>query len=272
MRPIDITLGSDRPARAAAGPFRVSTGRFRPGLRIESHVHEWACVSVILDGRFEQRFPGQTVDCLPGAVLAKPPFERHADRWFEAWTRHLMIEIDPARHHELGDSQVVAEEVKWLNEVDLHPITLAITRELVRQDSVTPLAVEGLVLQLLAAIRRADERSVRGDWPGWLDTARDYIHDNFRRGLRLGDVAEAAGVHPDTLSRMFPAAFSTNFGTYVRKLRVEAAAELLRTTERPISSIALGVGFADQSHLTRVFKSEMGLPPGAYRAATRSDS
>lgn len=269
MQPIDVTMGSNGPSRAMGGPFRVSTASFRPELRIESHFHDWACVSVILEGRFEQRFPGRVLDCPRGAILAKAPKERHTDRWFGAWTRHLMIEIDPARHSELGESRIVAEEIHWFQGMAVAPITYALVRELDTLDSVTPLAIEGLVFQLLANIRRAADRPVGGDWPAWVGVARDYLHANFRTRVKLGDVAAAAGVHPDSVSRLFPKAFSCSVGAYVRRLRVEAAAELLTSSELPISIVALRVGFADQSHLTRVFKAQMGMPPGAYRSAVR---
>ncbi|MBV8472677.1 MAG: helix-turn-helix transcriptional regulator, partial [Hyphomicrobiales bacterium] len=40
---------------------------------------------------------------------------------------------------------------------------------------------------------------------------------------------------------------------------------LLLTTETPISEIALACGLTDQSHLTRIFKRSVGMPPAAWR-------
>jgi transcriptional regulator GlxA family with amidase domain len=54
-------------------------------------------------------------------------------------------------------------------------------------------------------------------------------------------------------------------GGYIRKPRVRWVADQLSGTEEPISRIAFRAGFADQAHLTRVFKAETGATPGRYR-------
>jgi AraC family transcriptional regulator len=47
--------------------------------------------------------------------------------------------------------------------------------------------------------------------------------------------------------------------------RVKRAKELLHGTRMPIGEIAVACGFADQSHLTRVFSKVFGISPGAWR-------
>lgn len=265
-----VTRGAEARGSVDAGPFRVSIATFEPGLSLPSHFHEWACVSVLLEGRFEQRFPGRSCDCPPGVVLAKPPGERHVDRWFDAWSRHLIIEIDPERHAELGASRPVAEQVLHIGEVGAETIAWAAWRELADADSVTPIAVEGLVLQLLARIqRRTLVDPERAAAPAWLDSVRDYLHANYRSAVAMADLSAVAGVHPDHVSRVFASIFDVTIGDYVRKLRVEAAAAWLATSEHSISAIAHRTGFSDQSHLTRVFKRTMGVTPGRYRADQR---
>jgi AraC family transcriptional regulator len=51
--------------------------------------------------------------------------------------------------------------------------------------------------------------------------------------------------------------------------RVKRAKDLLRGTKRPIADIAVACGFADQSHLTRVFSKAFGISPGAWRRQWR---
>jgi len=52
---------------------------------------------------------------------------------------------------------------------------------------------------------------------------------------------------------------------YRRRVRVREAADLLASTDAPLTHVALAAGFADPSHLCRVFKAETGLTPHAYR-------
>ena len=267
----DVTTGGDRLHAVNAGPFRVSMVTFAPGYSIGSHYHEWGCVSTLLEGRFEQRFPGKIVDCPPGTVLAKPPAERHVDRWFDGWSRHLIIEIDPTRHEELGPTRSVAEEVLHVDQVGAEALAWSALHEMREADSVSALAVEGIALQLLARVhRRVDQ--VESPRPAWLDTVTDFLNDNFAESTSLSELAQIAGVHRDHLARVFSKTHGTSIGEYVRRRRVAAAAGLLAGSAERISTIALRTGFSDQSHLTRVFKRITGVTPGLYRRSVRGES
>ena len=59
--------------------------------------------------------------------------------------------------------------------------------------------------------------------------------------------------------------FGLPLAAHVRALRVEAARRLLRGSTLTLSDVATAAGFADQSHLTRVFKRATGLTPAGYR-------
>jgi AraC family transcriptional regulator len=48
--------------------------------------------------------------------------------------------------------------------------------------------------------------------------------------------------------------------------RLERAKTLLRRTREPLAAIAQEAGFADQSHLTQMFRREIGVTPGRFRA------
>jgi AraC family transcriptional regulator len=49
--------------------------------------------------------------------------------------------------------------------------------------------------------------------------------------------------------------------------RLERAKTVMRATNEPIALIAQEAGFADQGHLTSIFRRAMGLTPGRFRAA-----
>jgi AraC family transcriptional regulator len=57
---------------------------------------------------------------------------------------------------------------------------------------------------------------------------------------------------------------------YLRRLRLEWAAERLRKPDDPLAEIASAAGFADQSHFTRRFKRLFGVTPAVFRAASRT--
>jgi AraC family transcriptional regulator len=83
--------------------------------------------------------------------------------------------------------------------------------------------------------------------------------------VRLDELARLAGVHPAHLNRVFRRQHGCAVGEYVRRLRIDLAARELAGSQRPIADIAAAMGFADQSHFSRVFARVMGMTPGRYR-------
>lgn len=84
--------------------------------------------------------------------------------------------------------------------------------------------------------------------------------------LSLGAISEATGRDPAHICRTFRASFGVSITEFTKMLRVRRACVLLRTTSRPIASIAFDTGFCDQAHLTRAFRAVLGATPAAYRA------
>jgi AraC family transcriptional regulator len=140
-----------------------------------------------------------------------------------------------------------------------------------RMDAASPLAIEGLLLELVAAASRLREQNGgSGRRPRWLEDARDLIHLELAARPSLGGLAQSVGVHPVTLARAFRLAFGCTVGEYVRSLRIERAAHQLAQTDLPLAEIALGAGFADQSHFSNLFRRHMGLSPFKFRRVVRS--
>jgi len=100
-----------------------------------------------------------------------------------------------------------------------------------------------------------------------LERVRDYIEIHLEDRLTLADLAEVACLSPYHFSRSFKQAVGVGPQRYVMRLRLERAKMLMRRTKRPLAAIAQETGFADQSHLTSIFRRETGLTPGQYRAA-----
>jgi AraC family transcriptional regulator len=73
----------------------------------------------------------------------------------------------------------------------------------------------------------------------------------------------------DHFARSFRAATGAPPYAYVLSRRPQHARELLLKSDRPISAIALDVGFANQSHLTATFQRTFGVAPASFRKETR---
>jgi len=100
-----------------------------------------------------------------------------------------------------------------------------------------------------------------------LRRVRDYIETHLDDRLTLTVLAEVACLSPYHFSRSFKQAVGIGPQRYVMQLRLGRAKTLIRRTKQSLAAIAQETGFADQSHLTSIFRRETGLTPGRYRAA-----
>jgi AraC family transcriptional regulator len=95
--------------------------------------------------------------------------------------------------------------------------------------------------------------------------ALELFETKFDHPIRLGDVADAVRMSKSHFSRAFSDAVGEPPARYLRRYRVRRAHEMMLSTSKSLSEIALNCGFADQSHFTRTFSRMVGVPPAAWR-------
>lgn len=93
-----------------------------------------------------------------------------------------------------------------------------------------------------------------------------YMKENYRKHLTLADVAEQIFVSQWHLSKLLNRHTGKNFSELLNRVRIEEAIRLLADPSRRVGDIALEVGFSDSSHFCHVFKRQMGISAGEYRA------
>ncbi|WP_081420225.1 helix-turn-helix domain-containing protein [Pseudoxanthomonas sp. Root630] len=97
--------------------------------------------------------------------------------------------------------------------------------------------------------------------------AKEMLDANLTGSVSITDLAQECGLSVRHFSRAFKQSTGMPPHRYLLKRRVEQAKSLLVNRELSISEIALFCGFADQSHLTRVFAASEGIGPAAFRRA-----
>lgn len=93
----------------------------------------------------------------------------------------------------------------------------------------------------------------------------DFIQAHLSQDLTLEALAQQAGFSSYHFARLFRQTMGESPHQFVLRQRVERAQHLLKKTDDPLAHIALESGFANQSHLTRIFKRYLGLTPRSYR-------
>jgi len=93
------------------------------------------------------------------------------------------------------------------------------------------------------------------------------IRQNLADLPTLEEIGRAVGCSPFHLSRTFS---TTTIPQYTRQLRLERAAELLKTGKFNVTEAALEVGYSSMSHFSQAFHETFGCCPGLYPLRTRT--
>lgn len=128
-------------------------------------------------------------------------------------------------------------------------------------------ALASHVAQTYGELRPAAHLTRGGLAPHVLRRAQAMLRENLRAPQPLEDVAEACGFSPRHFARAFRDSTGLTPHRWAMAARVAAAKTMMQSRAERLAEIALACGFADQSHLTRVFKRETGQSPAAWRRA-----
>jgi AraC family transcriptional regulator len=109
-------------------------------------------------------------------------------------------------------------------------------------------------------------RPVAGGLAPWqVKRAKEIFCATLDSSVSLKDVPRECGLSLSYFSRAFRRSVGVPPHTWLLQHRIEVAKEKLRDRRLSVSQVALACGFADQSHLTRVFSHMVGLSPAAWR-------
>lgn len=142
----------------------------------------------------------------------------------------------------------------------------------ISEDIGDEIAARHIVLRLCAA--------VGGGSPDWVRDASVFTPLVMRRlvasidahldfPLSLDAMAGTVGLSPGHFARKFRHSAGVSLNRFLNKRRIAASFAPLRTGGRPLSGIALDLGFSSQSHFTRLFSGLTGISPQAFRRLHR---
>lgn len=193
-------------------------------------------------------------------------------------------------------SPVFLKQHLWAQADNLHPLVRAVARDEVQESrSSLPEPFGTLLLQVVESLRHcpvfkpAQEVWFRGKAleiaaqmlfrppKGELlctraqraarervERVRSILHVAMQKPPSLEDLGRQVGCSPFYLSRQFSRETGLTIQQYVRQIRLERAAELLRTGKCNVTEAALEVGYNSLSHFTTAFRDAFGCCPGLY--------
>jgi two-component system response regulator YesN len=126
--------------------------------------------------------------------------------------------------------------------------------------------IKGALKELISGVLIFRNQQANNELEGLIVRAKTFIDDHFARpDLMLEDVATSVNLSPSHFSTIFGRETGESFKSYLTRIRIERAKELLRTTNLKCSEIAYQSGYNDPHYFSYAFKKSTGLPPQQFR-------
>jgi len=211
----------------------------------------------------------------PGTMILSRPGTREHYRWDPRHqTRHAFVHFSIARGFDRLPPVKTWPQLRHLPDGDiLRPLFRHLLWALHHPGPGTAVSIQTTLRHMLFSFLSGsmDTASVAGtELPKVVNDALRYALERFeRRPLRspsIGDLAKAAASSPRQLHRAFRDALECGPAEAVRLLRLDRAAFLLSDTNSDVKEIAARLGFKNQFHFSRAFKSAFGRSPSDFRA------
>ena len=222
-----------------------------------------------LDGKFKRYSHGN------GRVDVIPAFLNRRTSWNQA-VKFSVIAICPTLLNQTTQ-ELMQREVELIPQFSIddpviQQLALALKTEIQTGCLSGKLYGESLGVAIAARLARnyavskpALELKTSGLSQSQLERVLDYMKANLTQDLSILDLATLTSLSESYFSRSFKQSVGVSPYQYLMRQRVERAEQLLKQGAISISDVALDCGFANQTHLTKVFRQITGTTPKAYQ-------
>jgi AraC-like DNA-binding protein len=238
------------------------------------HSHATFGFGVVEHGAHRSCSGRGTVDAYAGQIVTTNPGEVHDGRPLGGASRSwCTVYIDPetlrsmapqARDGDIAIAQPVLVDAALQRSTQ----RLLLSLRAWQQDHADPLACEEALVDAcgLLLARHSTRRGAERDARVSLASIRQRLADELLAPPSLAELAGQAGISKFQLLRRFAALHGCTPHAFVLQQRAERARMLIRAGS-DLSEAAAAAGFADQSHMTRIFTRQFGFTPGAWQRA-----
>jgi AraC family transcriptional regulator len=190
-------------------------------------------------------------------------------------TRYGVIEISAERMRRTLGCDVDLRYACGVTDEPLAAAVRALILEAKTGGSSGPLFADGLGIAVAARLSRRFGRpreadSPRGALASRLKTVLEKMEDTMAASITVAELATVAGLSPAHFAREFKRCTHWTPHAFLMERRVQRARQMLAAGQS-IAETAFACGFADQSHLGRVFKTRFGVTPSAFVRAARGE-
>ena len=253
------------------------------------HSHSEYQLFVVLQGT-GTRFIGDSIKAFkPGELILTGPHVPHVWRNDEAYFQKnsgltasgIVVYLD---ENFLGDRFLEKEEILLLKKLFVRSLrgleftgstrqeVVGLMKELLHLQGIASVIHVLRILELLAHSReyhfiasRAYEDTLDQHEADRLNKVYEYVFENFRKKIRLQDLADLLHMTPTSFSRYFTMKNNKSFSRFVSEIRIKHACKMLTETDEPVSHICYACGFDTLSNFNKQFREITLRKPTQYK-------
>lgn len=232
------------------------------------HSHDSYCIGIIENGQGGNSYRGSTFHLTPGKLVVMNPDEVHTGYVLDEnpWSyRMLHIDEDTFKKILPEKSQLpyfnclCFDDQYWYHKLrNLHMLLEGKTDCLTKQ-----IHFIETISNFVQIHGKAKASFVTGREPLAIKIIKDFLNAHYNESISIDDLVNITQLNRAYLIRMFQKNVGIPPYTYLLQIRVKQAKKLL-SQGMAVVDIAYNLGFADQSHFTRQFKSMTGITPKRY--------
>jgi len=246
------------------GVFFQHAGNLRPdgAWRLGRHKHSFHELIVVLRGTHVVDISRRLLRSRPGDVLYYPAGVSH-EEWSEG-NASFEISFISFKGGRIPDDA-------GLRVADARSRIRQLVGWLLEERMAYHAEAAELRNRFTAAVVAEFVRCAKGERHGVVDRVRGYIVENLSRRIDLRGLARVGGMSKFHFVRTYRRLTGRTPMAEVRAIRLEAARDLLLTTNMPLKQIAPRVGFQSEYHLSRIFHRHFGLSARQVRTRVSSE-
>jgi AraC-like DNA-binding protein len=223
-------------------------------------------VELVTAGRGWVRHHGGWREVVPGDLIWNRPGDETIGRSdFKSPYHCLFVHLVSRKRAGLG----MPRFSRWRDLAAVRAFTEESAQLFLREDLDRHSLRDYVVGQLVLRVRLHAEEFEREERPQPLQAAVEFLERHFAETCRIDEIAAEAGWSVTHLHEMFQRHLQTSPHRMLVQLRLRAARERLASTDQPMKQIGFECGFTDAAAFAKVFKTNVGMTPGGYRARYR---
>jgi AraC family transcriptional regulator len=236
--------------------LRLQRTSYSPNVHMPLHTDKLSKISIVLAGSLVEKTAGTEAVGNTGSVIIKPNHALHENRFGDKPVTLLTVSLkDDAVFSRYFDSW------QFLNHPKIYVKAVKIWTELrkVRNECQLNSSLRLFTSEVLPQYEDNDNCFY------WYKQLKNLLTQDLTEPESISIISQRIALHRVYMGRKFKKFSGTSPSEYRHFAKTASALVELLVTDKSISSIAFDNGFADQSHLTRTIKRQLGFTPAKFR-------